>query len=346
MSEENWGVGRICGRDDEVNLEKSALVAEVHSRALRADDGGLVATYFLVHDLSSEEAEKAMMFFSAQPSLIVDTMRLVEDAGAEYPALVTIRYTDETAAYLATACDYDFLRMLPADDVINRSGWDLHCAIEALERGEKLSLSDGLPDFDYRSLRRKIFALRASVGEDRDPWLEMEHERLRTLTKDVPEGVESIVARADDMEAALTGAIDVGHGFAVVIPTVVERGQSDGPVFEWVPQVGREIVVAHGLDAIQAAIVLKNVRDNPDDFVAKGELLSGPKVRESARDPMVVPDMALNWISTDFTGRRNQRGYARLQQKTRPASEVSSVQMSPAPDVLEAVSGRPISMGR
>src|SRR3546814_2152341 len=75
-------------------LFRSALVAEIYSKAVSPDDGGLVARYFLVQDLDPADAERAMLFFSSQASLLIDTTKLVEDAGAEFPALVTIRYSN------------------------------------------------------------------------------------------------------------------------------------------------------------------------------------------------------------------------------------------------------------
>src|SRR3546814_8442998 len=94
-------------------LFRSALVAEIYSKAVSPDDGGLVACYFLVQDLDPADAERAMLFFSSQASLLIDTTKLVEDAGAEFPALVTIRYSNSLPAYMATALEWDFLRMLP-----------------------------------------------------------------------------------------------------------------------------------------------------------------------------------------------------------------------------------------
>src|SRR3546814_15282571 len=62
----------------------------------------------------------------------------------------------------------------------------------------------------------------------------------------------------------------------------------------WIPQTGREIVVAHGLDPLQAARALKAVSDAPDQFVSKSELHSGLDVREIICTPLAVPDKALN----------------------------------------------------
>src|SRR3546814_8320212 len=80
----------------------------------------------------------------------------------------------------------------------------------------------------YRALRRKIFANRALADEDRNPWLAEEHETLRRLTKNNPEGSESFIATAEDMEAALNGEDDVGDRFSIIIPTKVERNEQSG----------------------------------------------------------------------------------------------------------------------
>src|SRR3546814_3201889 len=82
----------------------------------------------------------------------------------------------------------------------------------------------------YRALRRKIFANRALADEDRNPWLAEEHETSRSLTKNNPEGSESFIATADDMEAALNGDVDVGDRFSIVIPTKVERNEQSGAI--------------------------------------------------------------------------------------------------------------------
>src|SRR3546814_2230111 len=87
------------------------------------------------------------------------------------------------------------------------------------------------------------------------------------------------------------------------------------------PQTWREIVVAHGLDPLQSARALKAVSDAPDQFVSKSELHSGLDVREIICTPLAVPDKALNWISTDFSGRRDQLGYDRLQNAVNPRGQ-------------------------
>jgi hypothetical protein len=310
----SWRVGRVCRRDDLIETEKAAVVAEVYSRALRPDDGGFVAAYFLAHELETGEAEDAMNFFSAQASLLVDASRLVEDAGAEFPALVTIRYTDDVAGYMVTVNEHNILRMLPGDDVVSQEGWDIFCARRALLNGEQVDDAQDLGGFDYRALRRKVYANRASVQEDRQPWLIEEYKQLRALTQGSPEGSETMIALADDMEAALDGLVDVGDTFSVVIPTKVERSIQRGAIPDWLPQVGREVVVAHGLSAIQAARTLVVVEADPEAFVDKGALFSSLEVRETLCPAFIVPDHGLNWISTDFSGRRSKDGYERLQE--------------------------------
>jgi hypothetical protein len=330
LSDQSWRLGRICGVEDTINPDKAALVAEIYSKAISPDDGGLVACYFLAQDLDQEDAERAMLFFSAQASLLIDTSKLVEDAGAEFPALVTIRYSDSIPAYMATALQWDFLRMLPDEEVISQDGWEIFCAYDAIAQGKDVGPADELPPFDYRALRRKIFANRASAEDDRNPWLAQEHETLRNLTKNNPEGSESFIATADDMEAALNGEVDVGDRFSIIIPTKVERNEQTGAIPNWIPQTGREIVVAHDLNPLQAARALKVVTDAPDQFVSKSELQSGVDVREIVCTPMAVPDKALNWISTDFSGRRDQLGYDRLQSalNAHPGAEEQAVAAS------------------
>src|SRR3546814_10002399 len=93
-----------------------------------------------------------------------------------------------------------------------------------------------------------------------------EHETLRSLTKNNPEGSESFIATADDMEAALNGDVDVGDRFSIVIPTKVERNEQSGAIPNWIPQTGREIVVAHGLDPLQAARALKRSEEHTSEL--------------------------------------------------------------------------------
>src|SRR3546814_12535757 len=95
-----------------------------------------------------------MLFFSSQASLLIDTTKLVEDAGAEFPALVTIRYSNSIPAYMATALEWDFLRMLPDEDVISRDGWDIYCAYDAIQNGKDVDEADDLPPLDYREIGR------------------------------------------------------------------------------------------------------------------------------------------------------------------------------------------------
>lgn len=330
LSDQNWRLGTICEVEHGVNPDRAAIVAEVHSKAVHSDDGGLVGCYFLVHDLDPADAERAMLFFSSQESLLVDVSRLVEDAGAEFPALVTIRYSNEIPGYMATALQWEFLRNLPGDDVISRDGWDIFCALDALAHGQDVEPAEDLPPFDYRELRRKVMANRAAAEADRTPWLAEEHSTLRELTKNNPEGAEGFVAWADDIEAALKFEVEVGDRFSVIIPTKIERNDQKGAIPNWIPQTGREIVVAHGLDPIQAARALKTVSADPAQFVSKSELHSTIDTREIICAPMVVPDKNLNWISTDFSGRRDQLGYEKLQSAVNRRSD-DQEQAVPAP---------------
>ena len=303
-----------CTVDGMIDLDRSVVVAEVYSRAVRAEDEGLVACYFLMHSMEADEAERAMNFFSEQPGLLVDTAALVEDSNAEFPALVTIRWTDETKSLLSTVHQYGILRELPSDGVVLKDGFDLFLAFDALSHGKEAPDASPLPAYDYRALRRKVYAARASVVDDRDPWLQQECRQLRRITEGSPEGCETLVARADDMEAALTGTVDVGTGFSVIIPTTIERKRPHGAMVDWVPQAGREIVIAHGLDGIQAARTLAAVRSDREAYVSKAQLLNGGSGRENLGQPFVVRDNALNWISTDLQGRRSNAGYERLRQ--------------------------------
>lgn len=304
----------VCTVDGLIDLDRSVVVAEVYSRAVRPEDEGLIACYFLLHSMDADEAERAMNFFAEQPGLLVDTGALVDDSNAEFPALVTIRWTDETRSLLSTVHQYGILRELPSDDVVRRDGFDLFMAFDALSRGLDAPEAAPLPSYDYRALRRKVYAVRASVVDDRDPWLQHECRQLRRVTEGDPEGCEALVARADDMEAALRGQVDVGNGFSVIIPTTVERQKPVGAIVDWVPQAGREVVIAHGLDGLQAARVLAAVRADREAYVSKAQLLNGSGGRERLGEPFVVRDSGLNWISTDLQGRRSNAGYERLRQ--------------------------------
>ncbi len=313
MSESQWRRGRVVGTQDTLDLESCALVAEVHSRALRADDGGHVATYVLVDGLDAAAAEDAMNFFSSQVSLLVDPSALVEDCKAEFPALVTVRMTDQYRDYVAQCFDLEFLRPIPAEDVISQDGWDAFCVRQALLRGDDVDEAEDLPEFDERALRRKIYANRAQLKEDRSPWLVDELTQLRKITEGKPEGSEALVEMADDMEAALDGQVLVGDSFSVVIPTKVERAIQDGAIRRYIAQTGREIVVAHGLDAVQAGKVLRLVEQDKERFVDARQLMVTKDSKESLYPAFIVPDSGLNWISTDFCGRRSETGYRHLQ---------------------------------
>lgn len=312
MSGTNWRKGRILTSEDTPDISTSAVLAEVYSQALSSDDGGLVGGYVLVDNLDFETAEKAMYFFCSQVGLLLDKSRLVEDCRAEYPALVVIRCTDDLTGYLATANQYGFLQMLPDSQIVCSQGWDLFCAREAMKNGEKIDDAAELAPFDYRTLRRKVYANRALTQDDRFPWFVDELDVLKDLTSKQPDGSETFVAMSEDMEAALKGDVDFDGSFAIVIPTKVERRVMEGPISEWLPQVGREVVVAHGLDAIQAARALALVEDSPETFVNMSALVSGPNGRETLCAPIVVADTGLSWIGSDLTARRNAVAYERL----------------------------------
>lgn len=314
MDGEVAGAGSVCVAGDGIDLDACCLVAEVYGNAFSPEDEAIGGSYFLAHGLSEDRAERAMEFFASQPSLIVDVNRIVDDSGAPCPARVVIRYTDQARDYLATVYEFGVLKELPEDGVVSAAGWDLFATHDALARGEPAAEAQPLPAFDYRSLRRKVMANRAGIEEDRNPWLQGELDRLRALTKDEPEGFEVMAARADDIESVLAGRVTVEEAFSVIIPTAAERQVQKGAIADWVKQAGREIVVAHGLDAIQAARVLRLVREDPEAYVSKDRLLKGTG-RETLMPAIVIADSSLNWIATDFSGRRASSAYEQLKQR-------------------------------
>lgn len=328
LPETTWNAGRVLGPNEVVNLATSILIAEVFSKAVRPDDGDLVGCFVLAHEMDAEVAESAMHFFHEQPALIVDAAMLAAASGAELPASVVIRWTDETQEWLATFADREILKAVP-NGAIRECGWELFCAVEGLKRGAEIEHTAPLPEYDYRRLRRKIFALRAFNVEDRTPWLEEEYARLKELTRGQPEGCEAFIALAEDMRVALDGGVTVADGFSVVIPTKVERGRYDGALFVWERQTGREIVVAHGLDAAQAALTLSVVQADPEAFVSREALLSGAGERETLGAPFVVPDAGLSWITTDFSGRRNAQAYEALRARINSGLQVDLSQARP-----------------
>jgi hypothetical protein len=298
-----------------LDLEASVLVAEVYSRATSAEDGILTAAYIIGDGFTAAEAEKAMNFFAHQPDLIVDSSALVDDAGADFPALVVIRWTDETPSLLMTYNNYGILREIPSNEAVRHDGLDLWFMVDALASGGEVPEAAPLPPYNARELRQKIYAIRASIEEDREPWLRDEVALLRTITDGNPEGCETLVARADDMEAALEGRIDVGQKFSVILSTRIERAVQTGAITDWVAALGKEVVIAHGLDALQAARVHALVKEEPEAYISKGQLVSDKTMRERVRDVFVIRDSAMSWIATDLHGRRNSAAYQRLIQK-------------------------------
>lgn len=307
--------GKLRSVDEMLDLEKSILVAEVYSRATRVEDGGLCAAYIVGHGFEADEAERAMGFFHNQPELIVDAAALVDDAGADFPALVVIRWTDETPSLLTTYNGYGILREIPNNEAMRHDGLDLWHMIEALAAGRDVPEAAPLPPYNARDLRKKVYALRASIEEDREPWLVDEVAQLRAITDGNPEGCETLVARADDMEAALNGDIEVGDKFSVILMTKIERGEQSGAITDWKEVLGKEVVVAHGLDAIQAARVHALVKAEPDAYLSKAQLVNDKTMRERARDVLVIRDSGLSWMMTDLHGRRNSAAYQRLNDK-------------------------------
>lgn len=304
--------GQPCAVGVDFNDATAGVVAEIYSGSVHANPNALAGAFVLVHDLEPADAEKAMNFFASEPSLLIDAERLVEECGAALPALVTIRSTDLLEVYMSTMYQSGFLMTLPDDDVVNHAGWELFWAYEGIVGGADIPEAPALGDYDARKLRRKVLALRASVQEDRDPWLEAEFDQLRALVASQPDGAEAMIARAEDMEAAIKGDVTLDNTFSIVIPTTIERRVMIGAIHDWRPQPGKEIVVAHGLDALQAARALKLVQDDPAAFVSENKLLKGDG-REIVRAPYVKADRRLNWMSTDFSGRRSPAGYLRLQ---------------------------------
>lgn len=304
----------ICAKGGNLNLDKCVLVAEVYGRTVIPDPDSLVSCYFVMHQMDEEEAESAMAFFAEQPSLIVDSKALADHSGAELPALVAIRWSDDTARFYNSVTYYNIYKDIPNNSVIRKDGFDLFQAIQAVSRGEDLPSCDPLPDYDYRALRRMVYALRCGVMDDKDPWFKKELDGLKEVTDGNPEGSETLLARAEDMEAAMRGEVEIGEGFSVVIPTQIERPKSAGAIIDWVSQGGREVVVGFNLSALQAAHLFKAVHENPDQFVSKEHLLSNDG-RETLGKPFVCRDSNIKWMVTDITGRRNAKAYAEVQKK-------------------------------
>lgn len=327
------GAGEICVAGEGIDLDACCLVAEVYGNAFSPETEAIAGSYFLAHGLSEARAERAMEFFASQPSLIVAVNRIVDDCGSPMPARVVIRYTDQARDYLATVYEFGVLRELPEDGVVSEAGWDLFATFDALSRGVPAAEAQPLPSYDYRSLRRKVVANRAGIDEDRNPWLQGELDRLRELTRDEPEGFEALAARADDIEAVLAGRVTVDEAFSIIIPTAAERQVQKGAIADWVKQAGREIVVAHGLDAVQAARALRLVREDPEAYVSKDRLLKGTG-RETLLPPIVIADTSLNWIATDFSGRRATAAYEQLRQR------INEVGSQPASPTTERGAGR------
>ena len=309
----------VCNRGEEVDLDRCVLVAEVYGRTVIPDPDSLSACYFLMHKMDPQEAEEAMAFFAEQPSLIVDSKALADHSKAELPALVAIRWSDDTARFMSSVTYYNIYKEIPNNAVIRKDGFDLFQAIRAVSRGEDLPPCEPLPDYDYRSLRRMVYGLRCAVMDDKDPWFKKELEGLMEVTKGNPEGCETLLARAEDMEAAMRGEVDIGEGFSVVIPTQIERPKAAGAIIDWVSQGGREVVIGFNLSALQAAHLFKAVHDNPEAFVTKEHLLAKDG-RETLGRPFVCRDTNVKWMVTDITGRRNGAAYARLQKEMGGAS--------------------------
>ena len=303
--------GQLCIPHEDIALDRASVIAEVYGQTIRAEDENLVACYFLAHDLTPDDAMLAMNFFSENSSLLVDAQTLVDDCGAAAPSTVVIRCSEFTGDLLGWSFKEGVLFELP-DNAINKSGWELFWHQQSLMAQNEIDDMEEFPKFDSRSLRRKVYAIRASIEDDRSPWLQKEMDALKDLTAGEPDGCERFVAMVEDMKYAMDNGYDFENLYSVVIPTSIQRPRAMGALTDWVHQVGREIVVAHGLDAVQVAHCFELVKRDPSRFVDAGQLLSGNKGRENILDPMILPDSRLNWMTTDFEGRRNAREYEKM----------------------------------
>ena len=304
----------ICEKGEDLDLDRCVLVAEVYGRTVIPDQDSLMSCYFLMHRMEAEEAESSMAFFAEQPSLIVDSKALADHSGAELPALVAIRWSDDTARFYNSVTYYNMYKEIPNNAVIRKDGFDLFQAIQAVSRGEDLPPCEPLPEYRYRELRRMVYALRCAVMDDKDPWFKKELQGLKEVTEGNPEGSETLLARAEDMEAAMRGEVQIGEGFSVVIPTQIERPKAAGAIMDWISQGGREVVIGFNLNALQAAHLFKAVHEDPESFVSKDHLLSKDG-RETLGKPFVCRDSNIKWMVTDITGRRNATAYAKVQKK-------------------------------
>jgi hypothetical protein len=117
--------GRLCMPQEEVDLERSAIVVELGDWK---KGGGVKAVFFVIHGLEASVAQEAVNVFHAHADLLVDVPSLAQAAELPADCDVKIMYTDEMRNYLATVETAGFLREVPNGDIVSTRAWRIFAA--------------------------------------------------------------------------------------------------------------------------------------------------------------------------------------------------------------------------
>lgn len=117
--------GRLCMPQEEVDLERSAIVVEMGDWK---KGGEVKAVFFVIHGLEASVAQEAVNVFHAHADLLVDVQSLVQAAELPADCEVRVMFTDEMRNYLATAHTTGVLREVPSGDVVRTRAWRIFAA--------------------------------------------------------------------------------------------------------------------------------------------------------------------------------------------------------------------------
>lgn len=284
-----------------------------------------IAAFIVADGMREEVAQRCACFLDCNPEVLFDPALLEEGLPLEEGARWVYLCADGASEWLADLFEDDIVFCFPSELPINPDGFGAVILALELEAGEPGALDAGLADYDYRALRRKVFAAGSIAADDRMELAGLGRKAEAAAARGGEMG-ERMMDLSADVGDALAGAVEVSPGlFSVVVDTSVRfRISEDNQLPRNVGAGFRSVIAAHGLTVRQAAWVQALVSAAPLDFLTRLVLVSEDYGGEDVIGVRIVPDCKLGWIGTDLTGCRNADRYAKLADVSREAAASSS----------------------
>jgi len=209
--------------------------------------------------------------------------------------------------------------------------WKGFCESQRLAaEGTAQRLCEKLPEFSHIDLLRKIYLLRER--SDRDGLMKYLHLAHQAMAEN-PENVDGCALIYDLVSETLIEpdfqTSFPGERYSVIIPVGVTywRDTPEATLRRSLAPVWSYVVIAHGLDILQAVTLHHEVAESSQEWLEKARVGVNLIKSEIIKDPQIILDEALPPLACDFNGRRNEARYNQF----RTALEARSVIAMQAP---------------